>query len=270
MLKKSWHFVKYNFKKRTGTDRIDGILVNILFFILFILSSFHNSILEWLKKIFKISVGKKYKYNIENEKHIRKGWAIEFWHLINLFFNLWILIYIVKLKNEYPFWANWFSLQNLLFFIVFLRLTDLLLTLFLVNFRLNKKPQRSLPRSYVLLIFNFFEVATILSIFHFLFGSGFNIIPADHNLPCTEPTFGNLFYYTLRNMLTIGGGDLQVNSCDENLYNLFHILRILQPMFSVLIITMAISQTLNHKSWKKEKKYKKNFNYWNWHYYRKF
>lgn len=254
-------FNKYYYN-RANITKNDGFLVIIFYHFINIVSFLFNLILEFFKFFSICNVKKKNLSCIEKDKiiQIRYGYVIESWHVLWLILNLIILSQIIILNNKFPFWFSLLSFQSILFYIVFMRLADLLSAIFKVSFRLNKEFQRSLPRSYTLLVINFLEVAAILSTFHYLLGSNFKIIATDTSLPCSGPAFGDIYYFTLRNMLTIGGGELQINSCGNDICTLFHILRIIQPIFSVLIVTMAINQTLSHRSIEKPNNHSLNVN----------
>jgi hypothetical protein len=92
---------------------------------------------------------------------------------------------------------------------------------------------------------NFFELAAIFSSIHYFFCDSFDI---DHKLA----EWQTVYYFSLRNMLTIGGGDLSTHLVYNNTQSfIFGVIRIAQPLFALLFVTLGISQTLKWSSQKR-------------------
>jgi len=125
--------------------------------------------------------------------------------------------------------------------IIVSRAADLLWASSAMNFLLSRTSQRSLPRSFLLLGLVFFEMAAIISAFHFFPSTQFK-------LGSEIPTWKNVYFYTVRNMLTVGGGEIAVSDVTDT-FSVFYYgaLRIIQPLFTVFLVTLGINQILNGK-----------------------
>jgi hypothetical protein len=125
------------------------------------------------------------------------------------------------------------------YLVIGVRLSDFLRVFLGLNFELTAGTprQHSLSRAYFLLLLEFFEVAAMFSSAQYLVTRSFLV---DKSVA----TAASVYYFTLRNMLTIGGGDL--TPCESSGIESFAFgaIRIAQPVFSILFVTLVINQSL--------------------------
>lgn len=178
---------------------------------------------------------------LDLEKQRIKSNRIEIWYIVFMFIEIVILLIIsIILYYNLPSSFIVTAILVLLFFIALFRLSDILYVFLKINFELVKPGDLTnrLSRKYILLIFNFFEVALLFSILQLSLGMCFTLnggLPLGHTI----------MKYTLLNMLTLGGGEFSTNYYFIKIW--LYALKIAQPLFSVLFVTMAISQILKDK-----------------------
>ena len=210
----------------------DGLLIlifmKILWFISFPLDYLHG----FFKKQFSLIFPKRLNWK-GNEID---GLYIELWVLFWTLINIMVVLPLLGKTslNVFP--------RLLIIIILFVRAADFLRSFLAMNLNLIKIEQRSLARSFAMLLLHFFEVGAIFSSLQF-------IVCRQISFTYKFANWTEVFYYTLRNMVTVGGGDYcKIVDCCANGNRLLLILRIAQPIFSILLVTIAISQIIN---WKK-------------------
>lgn len=218
--------MKYNLHKT------DGILLKLLFRFLELV----GQPLDWTEEKLQSKFGTiSHRYIQSWNADELEGVFIELWWLFWLCVNL-VLLYYISIVGV--------ALKWILFIIILLRLGDFLRAFLAKNLRLTKYPLRSIGRSYVLLFLGFFEIAAISSSVQFLICEHFSLASAGSPEPAN---WQNVYYYSLRNMLTIGGGDLIYSACPQPTPFFLGIVRIAQPLFALLFVTLAINETLRWK-----------------------
>lgn len=207
----------------------DGFLVRMIMIPLTI-----GSIpLDWVHESLKIPFTSFTKKSLDWSKEDLVGLYIELWAIGWTIINIFILLPGLVLNNSFL----WY-----LFLIIFiLRACDFCKAFLSMNFLLSRYPQRSLARSYLLLFLAFLEMGAITSTLQFLICN--NFLVGNEQANCI-----NVFYYSLRNMATVGGGDIAItSSCSGSSEFFFGVIRISQPLFSVLLVTLSIAQILADK-----------------------
>ena len=163
----------------------------------------------------------------------RQGLFIELWVIFWLIFNL-LVMHLLGYIPASPWW-----IRALLFLPVLFRFADLLRAFLLLNFYMVAESQRSVARSYALLVSNFFEVAAIFASAHLLF---YEFIREN----CTPVGAGSLYFYTITSMLTI---DQSTFGTPEGAsQTMFYVFKVLQPLFGVLFLAMAVGRILDWKN----------------------
>jgi hypothetical protein len=213
-------------------DPKNGIFVLVLYWFLNFFGFPMDCIHEKLKILF-----------VQN-KSVKKIFGWDRISLEGVFVELWLMFWTVTNTFLYYVIAIQHPLWHIALLIMFLRFVDFLRAFLSINLELMEYPLRSISRSYILLGVNFFEVAAISSAIQFIICDQFLV---QHEIA----NWKNVYYYSLRNMLTIGGGDIEVcNNCSFTAPFFFGVIRIAQPLFAVLLVTLAINQTLK---WGKRK-----------------
>jgi hypothetical protein len=133
-----------------------------------------------------------------------------------------------------PWWLRW-----VIFLPVFLRSADLLRTFLILNFYMTPERQRSVARSYALLVLNFFEMAAIFVSVYLLF---YDSLTENNNLV----GLGSLYFYTITSMLTIDQATFAVPQGASQ--TAFYVLKVLQPIFGVLFLAMAVGRTIDWRN----------------------
>ena len=209
---------------KVETNPSDGLILVGISKILYIVAWPLDSLHEFLKQRFV----KIFKKNDNLWKPLDKeGVFIELWALIWMFINVFI---ILQFMNTVP------TLLKLLYAaIIIMRLSDF--SQMFINLNLYKSSiiRRSVSRSYILLFFAILEVGAILSSIHFLISDKFRIGTELAN-------WENVYYYTLRNIFTVGGGDIFVSNDFASFF--FGVLKIVEPMFGVLVLTTALTRAI--------------------------
>ena len=160
-----------------------------------------------------------------------EGLYIELWVIIWTLLNVFFLVIMAKSS----FWLIW----GLLTLIVIIRLADSFYAFLIKMFKLVTIQQRSFSRSYTLLFFVFFEMAAMFSSIQIFIYKIF----CKCDLPsCMSIDWGKIYYNTLLSMVTIGGNHLP--GCSPTSVMLLSIVQIAKPIFSVLLVTLAINQIL--------------------------
>jgi hypothetical protein len=216
----------------------DGFIVNVLMRIL----QFFGMPLDWLHEKLKKPFIRFSRKVINWSKTDLEGLYIELWVLFWALLNIFIILPNISKNATCILYA--------FIFILILRCADLCKAFLAFIYNLSKYPQRSLARSYIMLSLYFFEFAAISSSIQFII--------CKHFLIESKPaTWQSVFYYSIRNMVTIGDGKIEPVCCNDHAYLLFGMVRILQPLFSVLLISLSVNQILN---WRISRKTMKNRN----------
>lgn len=208
---------------------VDGLLVGLTMNVLKIFGTPLDWIHEGLKKPFN-SLLKKFLTWTDDDV---EGLYIELWTIIWTAINIFILLRGLALASSLLWYAC--------LIIMMLRAFDFLKAFLAMNLQLSNNPQRSLARSYAMLFLAFLEMGAITSSIQLL-------ICKDFYVGTEQANWINVFYYSLRNMVTVGGGDITFSSsCSSCSAFLFGVVRVAQPLFSLLLVTLAIGQILNYK-----------------------
>jgi len=177
------------------------------------------------------------------KREVCEGYFIEVYVLACAAINAFIVL---------PYFAgdNW-SFLSIAFIFLVLRSADFLDTFITINFylsyqyRLPKEAQQSVARSYALLISNFLEAAAIFASLHFIICGRF--VTGNY-----ASHWGNLYYYSIMNLLTIGDSS-SVPASSESLW-WFNFFKVVQPLFGALFLAAAISRIID---WKRQPEPKK-------------
>jgi len=160
-----------------------------------------------------------------------EGYFIEFWAVSCAYLSICVVL-------PYVSNPNWVYLSFPFIFLV-LRSGDFLNKFLYFNFYLSEKPQRSVARSYTLLIVGFLEAAALFASIHF-------IIYGQLYTDSRNSQWQDLYFYSLMNMLTIG--DSSTGPMNGASLSWFNILKVVQPMFGALYLAFAISRIIDWKS----------------------
>ncbi|MFW9876761.1 MAG: hypothetical protein ACFFG0_27010 [Candidatus Thorarchaeota archaeon] len=206
----------------------DGILSKIFMTILYYLGWPLNILHDFLRNRFKYCfiVAKIIKWNRDD----LEGLFIELWIFLWAIITIFVLLPLIAINNS-------IIICLLLLIIVIMRGSDSLYQFLGKNFELTRNPQRNLARSYILLLFVFIELAAIFSILQICV---LKFLCCYGNID----SWINILYNTILNMVTIGGQEL--DSCSSISLQLLRLLRIAQPIFSILLIALAINQSINY------------------------
>jgi hypothetical protein len=165
-----------------------------------------------------------------------EGLVIEFWVIFWITFNVLAMNLLWYIPSD-PWW-----IRVVIFVPVFLRAADLLRLFLVLNFYMVPDYQRSVARSYALLVLNFFEIAAIFSSIHLLF---YKSLTENGSLVGV----GSLYFYCITSMLTIDQATFSTPAYASN--TAFYVLKVLQPIFGVLLLAMAIGRIID---WRSERK----------------
>jgi hypothetical protein len=202
----------------------NGFIINNLVRVLVVISWPIDRLHNILKKIIIEPISRRTYYKRSDIVGFYiEGWVI-FWTLVNIF------VFLPSLANP--------SIPRIIYWLIALifisRAADLFKILLLTNFNLIKDRQRSLSRAFILLVIAFFELGAISTSFQF-------IICKDFMVDGKPPLWDLAYFYSLRNMVTIGGGDIEPKCCIGFASKLFGMIRIIQPLLSVLLVSFAIN-----------------------------
>jgi len=169
-------------------------------------------------------------------EEVWEGYYIELWSVTCAV----VMIYFVLPYFENSSWI-FLSIAGL-FFIS--RSADFFDTFMVFNFYLSfkerrlKNPQRSVARSYMILITNFLELAAIFASLHY-------IICGQFTTGKFASSWGNLYFYSIMNMLTIGDSNTIPKVNDAIWW--FDFFKVVQPLFGGLFLASAISRIIDWK-----------------------
>jgi len=204
----------------------DGILILIISRLLFVvaypLEYAHHTLKPRFVSAFSNSVP------IDWREKPLEGIFIELWTIVWTTLNVFLVLPCISRASGLLLYA--------LGVVLLIRSADFAQTFVAINFKLVRVDRRSTARSYALLLFAVLELGAILSAFHFL-------ITKDFFVGTEHAEWTNVYFYTLRNILTVGGGDIPTSTFATSLA--FGALRIIQPMVGVLVLTVAIARTVD-------------------------
>ena len=206
------------------TKPSDGIILIVISKVLYVIAYPLDSLHELLKKCF-----------IKKFKNIFKNWNeneiedvfLEIWSLIWMMINIFIIlqfIYSVSLVVRIIFAA-----------ILIMRVADFTQMFIIKNLQWTNKIKGSVSRSYISLLFATLEIGAILSSFHFLISDKFYVGTELAN-------WKNVYFYTLRNIFTVGGGEIYASTNSASFF--FGVIRVVEPMFGVLVFTVALTRAI--------------------------
>lgn len=212
----------------------EGIIIAIVRYFLAIPKYPANVLHNFLKSI----VGNIVKNTNGSEKKIKdyKGIYIELWVVACAILNSFFVL-------PYFACAGW-TLWSIAGLFLISRSADFVDNFIVLNFYLSFKKmrkenqQRSVARSYMLLITNFLEVAAIFGSLHF-------IICGQFLTNCHNSEWGDLYNYAIMNMLTIGDNITYPKVHDSFWW--FNFFKIAQPMFGGLFLSVAIGRIIDWK-----------------------
>ncbi len=220
--------------------RSDGVAVCILFRALRIVGSPVNWLHEYLKRVLpNSSAANKLlpRWNL----HERVGLVIETWGIGWTAVNTFVILPIIALGKGWLWWCCVGILAS--------RTADFFQAFLGMNFQLLRVRQRSLARSFAMLFLALFEMAAISTSAQFIISDRFTVGNNESSKVYT------VYYYSIRNMVTVGG-DIAGSAPSPSLQAFFFgLVRLSQPLFSILLVTLAISQILN---WKRSQRGQQN------------
>ena len=132
-----------------------------------------------------------------------------------------------------------YGFRLILALILIMRLADFTKMFIIKNLQWQNKNNSSVSRSYILLLIATLEIGAILSSFHFVISDKFYIGTGLAN-------WENVYYYTLRNIFTVGGGEIHAFTNSASFF--FGVIRVVEPMFGVLVFTVALSRAIGKQS----------------------
>lgn len=204
-------------------ERSDGLTLRLISKALYYCAYLIDN--ERIKKLFIKCFWGYYKKRGWKHKEI-EGVFLEFWSLAWLVINILILRFIPSVS---------LVVRIIFGVILIMRLADFAQMFIIKNLKWKNKNFHSVSRSYILLLFATLEIGAIISSFHFLISDKFYIGTELAN-------WKNVYYYTLRNIFTVGGGVIYASTNLASFF--FGVIRVVEPMFGVFVFTVALTRAI--------------------------